>query len=314
MKLRLILTSDQIERFIAERAKVANISSKSFLVTVLGDVMSMHGDWVWLGSLIEALEGLGYSERLVRTSVFRLVQDDWLTTKKVGRRSYYSLTDNAKRHNQKAARRIYAKGFPNWDGRWLLVVPAFVNEPQLSQFRRQLEWLGFSVLSGGVYAHPSFDQQSLEETVNELNLTDSVVIFSSKTLDSASATVLKKLVHEQWNIQQLEQQYQDFLTQYQPMLAQLNGKEPLVLSIKQCFLLRTLVVHEYRRILLKDHELPEDMLPASWAGYEVHDLVGQLYARLAKPSLSYICTQLHNSDGLLPIEDADFWRRFNHES
>ncbi|MCJ8269158.1 MAG: hypothetical protein MJK04_07115, partial [Psychrosphaera sp.] len=67
------MTSDlfvsDIGSFIATRAKQANISSKSHLVTVFGDVMSGHGQWIWLGSLIEALQGLGYSERLVRTSV-----------------------------------------------------------------------------------------------------------------------------------------------------------------------------------------------------------------------------------------------------
>ena len=316
-KSRLILTSDELNLFIEGRAKAANISSKSFLVTVLGDVLAVHGQWIWLGSLIEALGGLGFSERLVRTSVFRLVQDDWLQTKKVGRRSYYCLSETAKRANQKAERRIYAGKLPQWDGRWLLVIPTFVSEPQLSEFRRQLEWQGFSLLSGGVYAHPSFDKQSLEETVNERNLSDSVIILSSKTLDSASNGVLKKLVHEKWNIGELEQAYQQFLDAYQPVYAHLqqisDGKsEPL--NSQQSFLLRILIIHEYRRILLKDHELPQDMLPSEWQGFTVHQYVSQMYALLAKPSIYYVRQSLFNDDGGLPQEEPMFWQRFELEN
>lgn len=302
------MTSSVLQTFIESRAKAANISSKSHLVTVFGDIMSVHGEWVWLGSLIEALQGLGYSERLVRTSVFRLVQDDWLQTEKVGRRSYYSYTETAKRHNEKAARRIYAPDFPDWDGHWLIVIPAYVTEPKLTQFRRQLDWLGFSPLASGVYAHPSFEQQSLEETIEELALSDSVVIFTSKTLDQSSAGVLKQLAHDRWNIKQLESDYQQFLTVYQPLLQQLQSDEP---SDQQAFLLRTLLVHEYRRILLKDHELPEDMLPEAWAGFAAHDLVKQMYGVLAAPSNRYITQTLKNAQGLLPEETSAFWQRFN---
>jgi len=47
---------------------------------------------VWLGSLMKLVEPMGISQRLVRTSVYRLVQESWLQTEKVGRYSYYSLT------------------------------------------------------------------------------------------------------------------------------------------------------------------------------------------------------------------------------
>ena len=305
------MTSDlfvsDIGSFIATRAKQANISSKSHLVTVFGDVMSGHGQWIWLGSLIEALQGLGYSERLVRTSVFRLVQDDWLQTEKIGRRSYYCFTESAKLHNEKAARRIYAGDVPTWDGRWLIVTPAYVSEPKLTQFRRQLDWLGFSPLAGGVYAHPSFEQQSLEETVEEMALSDAVVIFTSKTLDKSSAAVLKKLVHDRWNIKQLESDYQQFLTVYQPLQQLVSEVE---LTDQQSFLLRTLLIHEYRRILLKDHELPEDMLPESWAGFAAHSLVSQMYGQLAESSNRYITATLQNAQGSLPCVDDVFWQRF----
>jgi phenylacetic acid degradation operon negative regulatory protein len=306
--------SDFFTDFIQNRSKVANISSKSHLVTVFGDVMSQHGDWIWLGSLISALQPLGFSDRLIRTSVFRLVQDDWLQTRKVGRRSYYSFTESAKRHYEKAARRIYAGDVEPWDGSWLIVIPVFVGDDKLVSFRRQLNWLGFSPLASGVYAHPSFDKQSLEETIEEMALNDAVVIFTSKTLDDSSNDVLKHLVHDRWNIQSLEDGYQRFLTSYEPLQRQLERAaiEETPISTQQSFLIRTLLIHEYRRMLLKDHELPADMLPNAWAGFAAHALVSELYGMLASSSNLYITSSLENAEGILAQENVAFWSRFKN--
>ncbi|MFT4928504.1 MAG: phenylacetic acid degradation operon negative regulatory protein [Phenylobacterium sp.] len=134
-------------------------------------------------------------------------------------------------------------------------------------------------------------------------------MFTSKTLDVSSAGVLKHLVHESWNIKQLESDYQQFLTIYQPIWLQLQQTS---ISQQQSFLLRTLLIHEYRRILLKDHELPQDMLPDSWAGFAVHDLVSQFYGALADSSTEYIANTLENADGLLPAQADTFWQRFSN--
>jgi len=297
-----------LDTFIANRCVNNNISCKSYIVTVFGDVMSQHGDWLWLGSLIDALAPLGYSERLIRTSVFRLVKDDWLKVKKVGRLSYYAFTESAKLHYEKAARRIYAKNQEQWHGSWLLVLPSFVPEQALPNFKKQLHWLGFSSISSGVFAHPSIARVSLEETLTELQLTGSVVVFSCKTLDQSSASVLKELVQQRWNITELAQQYQQFLTNYQSVKEQ---ETLATLTKQQSFLLRTLLIHEYRRILLKDHELPKQMLPANWQGFAAHQLVNELYNELANNSLHYIQSHLKNSSGALPKEQGTYWQRFS---
>ena len=74
--------------FLAQRP----LRSTSLIVTVFGDTISQHGARVWLGSLVRVLGSLGVDERLVRTSVFRLVRDGWLSAEKVGRRSFYGFS------------------------------------------------------------------------------------------------------------------------------------------------------------------------------------------------------------------------------
>jgi len=313
-------SSCSVNDFITHRCSVGNFSCKSFIVTIFGDVLSQHGDWLWLGSLIESLKPLGYSERLIRTSVFRLVQDDWLQVKKVGRKSFYAFTDSAKLHYEKAARRIYAGTQDDWHGNWLLVLPSLVPEQTMPALRRQLHWLGFSSLSSGVFAHPCIDQTSLEETLKELKLTDSVVVFNCKTIDDSSASVLKALVQKRWHISELAEQYQQLLSSYQELkdkiaqgakTTEVSAECSITITAQQSFILRALLIHEYRRILLKDHELPKQMLPEQWQGFAAHQLVNNLYNQLAQPSLTYIKQQLENSSGNLPKEQDSYWQRFS---
>ncbi|MEM7503076.1 MAG: phenylacetic acid degradation operon negative regulatory protein PaaX, partial [Pseudomonadota bacterium] len=60
----------------------------SLITTVFGDAIAPRGGIVWIGSLIRVMGDFGISERLVRTSVFRLAADGWLEAHPVGRRSY----------------------------------------------------------------------------------------------------------------------------------------------------------------------------------------------------------------------------------
>ena len=299
-----------IDTFIERRAELANISCRTFIVTVFGDVVSQHGDWIWLGSLIETLEPFGYSERLVRTSVFRLVKEDWLEVKKVGRKSYYRLTDSANSHYLKAAKRIYSADTRLSENNWSILLPSFVEEPKLSSLKKQLNWLGFSAISGGVYAHPNFDQTSLDETLKELDVVDLVIVFSANTIGDQSAKVLKKLVEQKWEMPALQQRYTLFIDTYNQIAQLFNSN--FSISKQQCLSLRILMIHEYRRILLTDHELAEDMLPPDWKGHQANQLVESLYEKFSQPSCQYICSQLKSIDGPLTPPNKLFFKRFSN--
>jgi len=299
---------NDIEVFIKNRVEQVGISCKTFIVTVFGDVVSQHGDWIWLGSLIESLASFGYSERLVRTSVFRLVEDDWLKVQKVGRKSYYCLTQNANNHNTKAARRIYAPSNISVSDDWLIVIPSFVADEELIRFRRQIKWLGFSSISASVFAHPSFEKNSLDETLKELNLMGDVIIFSANTTDEQSSMALRKLVFQKWDLRELQSKYDLLIVDYKPILKLATLTKET--NYQQSFQLRLLIIHEYRRILLKDHGLSKSMLPENWSGITAHQLVKELYASLEKNSNIYICDNLKSTNGFLPKSTHTFSNRF----
>lgn len=277
------------------------------VVTVFGDAVSQHGGWIWLGSLIEALQPFGFGERGVRTAVNRLAQQDWLKVDRVGRRSYFCFTDQAQAHYQRAARRIYAAGRREWDGQWTLVLFSGLPGRKREALVKSLSWQGFSSFAGGVYARPSAEREELDETIGELNLTGQVTVLLASIEDSHSQSAIRDLARKKWNLEKLKALYDEYLDFYRPMARELRPEE---LTLEQSFWLRTLMVHDYRRILLKDPGLPGAVLPTGWFGFAAYELFRRTYKLVALTSVKYLCRSLENAEGLLPAPRRGFYRRF----
>lgn len=292
---------------IIRRVTESGISGSSMVVTVFGDAISQHGGWIWLGSLINALVPFGYSEGLVRSSAFRLVQQDWLKTTRIGRRSHYCFTDMATGHYERAARRIYSAGHHEGDGSWTLLLPLFVPADARDALSKSLGWQGFGRLIPGLFAHPAADQHSLRETISELDLLGKVVVLRATSEELNSLAVLKKAAHEKWKLSELQDQYYAYLDFYRPLT---RDFDPLNYTPEQSFWLRTLMIHDYRRILLRDPEFPQVMLPSGWLGYRVYELIKRVYIGLSDGSVAYIRDTLENAEGPLPPPGPQFYRRF----
>jgi len=292
---------------IQQHIKHTSVSCTSMVVTVFGDVVSQHGSWVSLASLIQVLEPFGFNERQIRTSVYRLVQNDWLQVNKVGRCSYYCFTDTATGHYEKAARRIYANNNQEWDHNWTLVLPVSVPDEKNEAFKKSLIWQGFNTLTSGLYAHPSSDRSSLDELIHELGLIKDLVVFSASTSDLNSQGVLKGLIKNRWKLPELETYYQNFLDFYRPICQKIFITLP---EPAECLLLRQAMIHDYRRILLRDPDFPAAMLPPGWVGHEAHDLVKRAYKMLAEPSNYYIGEKMSNAQGPMPEPNQRFYARF----
>ncbi|MDM7463755.1 MAG: hypothetical protein P3W95_008910, partial [Tepidimonas taiwanensis] len=94
----------------------------SLLHPNVGEAVLPRGGRVWLGSVIQLLEPLGVNERLVRTAVYRLVQDGWLTTEARGRRTENLLTAAGRARAAEAARQNNSPRAPRWGQHWRLLL------------------------------------------------------------------------------------------------------------------------------------------------------------------------------------------------
>jgi len=302
------------EDLAAQLTEAVAPRAKSLIITVYGDAVLPHGGSAWLGGLIDLMALFGMSERIVRTSVFRLCKDDWLTNTQIGRRSFYRVTDSGKERFAAAERRIYAPLVRDWDRGWdlLMVPPNTLDAETRDALKRELVWQGFGAASPTVYAHPNCDEAAMHRLLAELGVADKIVHMKA-TLDHGGGRVggfgaLRDLVRGCWDVDQLEHDYAVFLDRFRPLWTALDSMDAP--DPRACFMMRTLMIHDFRRILLRDPMLPPDLLPADWPGQESRMLTRNLYRRLTGPSESYLMSALTTANGPLPEAQSSFFTRF----
>lgn len=302
--------SQRLDAFRQQR----RVHAGSLIISVFGDAVMPRGGRIWLGSLIRLLEPLELNERLIRTSVFRLAKEEWLSTVAVGRRSDYALTVSGKRRFEEASRHIYASHAPLWDRRWRLVlVVGDLDGKDRERIRRSLFWQGFGMLSADCFVHPSTDLAAAFDALMAEGLADQLdKLIPLLAADSRSGLAASNadLVRRAWNLGELSAAYSSFVTTYLPILAELRRDRTAQVEPEEAFLLRTLLIHDYRRLLLRDPELPDVLLPPEWPGQQARLLCKELYRRLAAPSEAHLDTHLRLADGTSPLRDIALPERF----
>ena len=293
--MQINATGFKISPTIARLQRGLVLRANSLLVTVYGDVMAQRGQAVWLGSLIQLAELFGLSARLVRTSAFRLTADDWLTCTRLGRRSFYALSEAGLQRVQHAERRIYDFKLPAWDGRWTLVMiatglPASVRLP----LKRELRWEGFGELSPNVWAHPHASHSSLKDIIRAAGAVDKIVVLSAESMDAYSSKPLQAVMHATFKLDQVEAAFKQFVGRFEPMLQHATSLSPA-----ESFFVRTLLIHEYRKVLLRDPNLPQALLPTGWSGLQARQLCESLYSQLLTSSEAFLLAHVQTLDGKL---------------
>lgn len=296
--------NDLVRRF-QERTP---IRASSLIITLYGDVIEPHGGTVWLGSLIKLLEPIGINERLIRTSIFRLTQEGWLSSEKIGRRSYYRLTSTGRRRFEKAFKRVYSSSLSAWDGTWCLAVLSQLPQEKRKTVREELEWQGFGVLSPTILACPSCEKADLNTTLQELNALEDTIVFETQAQEIMASRALRMQVRESWEIDKLAAHYSEFIQAFRPLWQTLREQDELLPM--DCFLARTLLIHEYRRLLLRDPQLPDELLPSDWEGRSARQLCRNIYRLIWSKSEDLLEQVLETADGPLPEVSENFYRRF----
>ncbi|MGI9464288.1 MAG: phenylacetic acid degradation operon negative regulatory protein PaaX, partial [Aestuariivirgaceae bacterium] len=272
------------------------------IITVFGDAIAPRSGNIWLGSLIALMSHFGLSERLVRTGVFRLTKDGWFATRSRGRRSFYELTPDSRKTFADADSRIYSASLPDWDGTWTLV-QALPDLParHRQRLRDALKWYGFGQLSPTLMVSPRIHAPSLFDNVAQ---DQPPAVFTARLADLDGAADLTGIAAAAWNIDELNAAYVKFTERFEAFTARIPGSDV------DCFVLRSLLLHEYRRILLQDPQLPSALAPEGWAGKIARDLSANLYRALTPPADRFIQDEVECWAGACPAPAPDYHRRF----
>jgi phenylacetic acid degradation operon negative regulatory protein len=270
----------------------------SLLITVFGDAIAPRGGAATLGSLIRLVAPFGLTERLVRTSVARLARDGWLAGRRSGRRSEYRLTRSGARRFAEATRRIYGQNPRRWDRRWTLVLLPLRTRAQRS-LRRELRWLGFGQLTPAAFVHPACTAKQGREWVRSVSGAREALLLRGAAVERNTD---RQLATRGWQLGQQARRYRRFIRRFAPVARAMAARG---VTAETAFLVRTLLIHEYRKIHLQDPALPATLLPRDWVGAAAYRLCRRLYARVfarAEDHLSACARRLHRP--LPPAERA----------
>ncbi len=294
-------TQGLLRRFHSQKP----IRGGSLLITLFGDSVAPRGGVVTLGSLIDLAAPFGLTERLVRTSVARLAQDGWLVARRDGRRSEYRLTPNGQQQFAEATQRIYSKAPASWDGQWTLLVLQPNGKPRRDTLREGLRWLGFGQLSPGVFAHPNSNLRQAREWLRGLGVPADAILLRSASDDPV---VDRTVIASGWDLGGLTRRYRRFVDSFRPVEAQLSSRPALF--PESAFVIRTLLIHEYRKIHLQDPLLPAVLLPEDWIGSSAYELCATLYARVFGAAEQFLTATASTLDQPLPQADPSVYGRF----
>jgi phenylacetic acid degradation operon negative regulatory protein len=286
------------------------IKARSLLVTLWGDSVAPHGGTVWLGSLIELVRCLGLNERAVRTSVFRLKNERILSSHQKGRKSFYTLTPSGQHRFEEATKRIYNHLPEQWDKEWTLLFTERrkLAETTKKQFAAELNWLGFGDLGSGIHAHPNAKIKAIENLIEDLRIHPHVAIMKAASIPNLSESPTDVLVRKGWDLESIESGYKDFTENFKPICDSLKAGDEL--DNMNSFVLRTLLVHDYRRALLRDPMLPDSLLPSGWTGNDARTLFHNIYQLIWKKAEEYLLNILETTDGKMPEASEEFTSRF----
>jgi phenylacetic acid degradation operon negative regulatory protein len=266
----------------------------SIVITVFGDAIVPRGGSVWLGTLLEFFRTIDIDSGVVRTAMSRLAADGWLERQRVGRNSFYRLVKKGRQTFDAATKHIYDPQVSDWTGRFELLLIG--NGEDRDASREALKNAGFGSPLPGVWIAPS-GVPIPEEAAHAIRLEVSAEDDSGR-----------RLLSESWPLDRTADAYLKFMKIFEPLRGWIDRREPL--ADVDAFTARILLIHYYRRVVLRDPLLPAALLPRDWPGRAARQLCGEIYRGLLPASEQWLDRNGVNETGPLPAAGEELARRF----
>ena len=275
-----------LERLLSDFRNRRPIRTGSLIVTILGDVVAPHDTALWLAGLTDLLSSFGISDTQVRSAVSRLVGDDWIVRSTAGRRSLYRLSETGSARVSEAARRIYAGKRGDWPGSWqVILLPGGPGEDR-DTLRNHLGWLGYGAIASNVLLHPMADPVALEHLLEDLPPSRHPIVIDGQDALRSNRDQLRRVTAESWELEVLAADYGEFIARFGPLRS--SNEAETQMSPIDAVLARIMMIHDFRRLVLRDPQLPAALLPDGWIGDRAQALCRDLYRTVLPSSETWL--------------------------
>jgi phenylacetic acid degradation operon negative regulatory protein len=243
----------------------------SLIVTAFGDMALPRGGQISTEGIIRILGLTGVTPPAVRTALSRLVADDWLEGLREGRRSSYRMTAHALHETRAASRRIYALQQETFDGRFEIVLLLGAPAAERQAIRADLLAAGFGALQPETFIRPTGSGQPA------VRHHPGLVLMTDVRPAPADIPVLASTAYD---LEGLAARHAAFSVGHRGLLAAADAPA----DPESALAARLLLIHGWRRLVLRDPALPLPLLPAVMRERPLAVVVGQAYAALLRSS------------------------------
>lgn len=239
----------------------------SIIVTLFGDLAPNAGDTISGPLMGRLVSPMGIKPEAMRVALHRLRGDGWITSEKQGRSSIYRLSEMGLHETRAASPRIY-QTTPVPEGHWQICVPPPMDAPARQSFEKTMQTAGYVSLQNGVFLAADPDVKPPE-----------------------GALVLRGDINEMPDWVRAQNAPEDIMNAYADLERALDVvtealADRAALPALDRAVLRVLLVHRWRRVLLSHPDLPASAYVAEWRAELCRAKVAELLQMVTKPDLA----------------------------
>ncbi len=235
----------------------------SVIVSLFGDMAQEPGAQISGGALTRIIEPMGIKPEAIRVAVHRLRKDGWIQSDRIGRVSRHFLTDFGRGQSAAVTPRIYARDPETADNWHLLIAEDGAGTRVLDDVMLSHDYTPISRnVALGAGPPPEQTDGLLALQVNPKNAPEWV---RDRLCPVELRTACKSL--------------NDAVVR-----AESARPKNWVPTPFQCATLRTLLVHRWRRVVLRQPDLPIGFYPPDWTGPQCREVVFRLLDTLPRPT------------------------------
>ena len=300
---------------------------RALIVTICGLYAREAGGWLSVAALIRMMAELGVDEAAVRSAISRLKRRGVLEPRRRGGAAGYALSERGREILAEGDRRIFGRPRARLADGWLVAV---FSVPESERGRRhalrsRLAWLGFGIVSAGVWIAPAHLAAETTDVLARYGLSGYVDLFRA---DYLAFGEVREQLRRWWDLDRLEQLYQAFLDDAAPVRERWLARpapepaapEPAAAGAGsqargaqgseadgseadgsaadgsaadagrpgEAFADYVRVLTAWRRLPYLDPGLPPELLPAGWHGLRAAGAFAELRGLLAGPARAHV--------------------------
>ena len=257
----------------------SDFTPQDLVLTLLAAHLDRRDRRAWSGGLVTLLGEFGFSAGAARIALGRLVHRGLLDPYRDGRYVNYALSEHAKAILAEGDRRIFSFGRTTEPvATWTVVWQAIPEDRRQARERlvRRLRFAGFGSLQDGTWIAPRDREREVVALVTELDVAAHVGVLLGRP---SVAVDFNAVVDRAWDLSGLSARYQAFVVEFGPYT---NPAIRAELDDRAALVLRTRLVHLFRRFPTLDPELPADLAEPPVGRVDAVALFHDLYPALAE--------------------------------